>query len=209
MRDNTVKTDGVEVYTDKIYELVDEYIDNLSGDPDEIKSLMRKPPIFKGMLKHIYLNIFKPDENTKTYNNIKHNSNIDYGDIDLLNNLWDIYTGLCYKYLQCPTILNFSLFTGISVDCFNDWNNGNQRAGSDGASSAHRQSYKKWLKECESAAYDSALAGNPGAMFILKANYGYTEQPQKIEFVGPGIPHEQPQEIVARRMQEIPERPKG
>ena len=187
----------------------DEYINNLSDDPEEIKLLMRKSPIFKGMLKYIYINIFKPDKNTKTYNNIKQNSNIDYGDIDLLNGLWDIYTSLCYRYLQCPTILNFSLFTGISVDCFNDWRNGNQRAGGDKATSAHRQSYQKWLKECESAAYDLALSGNPGGMFILKANYGYTETPQRIEVVGQDKPQINMEELARLRAErrELPKKP--
>ena len=47
---------------------------------------------------------------------------------------------------------------------------------------------KKWLKECESALYDSAMTGNPGAMFLLKANYGYTETPQRIEITGAQAP---------------------
>jgi hypothetical protein len=28
------------------------------------------------------------------------------------------------------------------------------------------------------------MSGNPGGMFILKANYGYTEAPQQIQFIG-------------------------
>lgn len=87
MKDNTVNANGIDVYTHKVYELADGYINNLSDDSEEVKSLMRKSPVFKGMLKYIYINLFKPDKNTKTYNNIKQNSNINYGDIDLLNGL--------------------------------------------------------------------------------------------------------------------------
>lgn len=209
MKDNTVSVNGIDIYTHKIYELVDEYIYNLSDDPEESKMLMRRSPIFKGMLKYIYINIFKPDKNTKTYNNIRQNSNIDYGDIDLLNGLWDIYTSLCYKYLQMPTLLNFSLFTGISMDWFNDCKNGNIRAGGDPASSAHCQSVKKWLNECEAALYDGAATGNPGPMFLLKSNYGYTEAPQQIQVVGQDRPQISAEEIARLRAErrELPQKP--
>ena len=49
-------------------------------------------------------------------------------------------------------------------------------------------SNKKWLAECEGALYDTAMTGNPGAMFLLKSNYGYTETPQRIEITGSGAP---------------------
>lgn len=190
MKDNTVNANGIEVYENGIKMYADEYIQKLSPDVDEIRVLIRKSQTFKGMLKYIYINLFKPDKNIKSYDGIRRNSNINYGDIDLLNSIWDIYTELCYKYLQCPTILNFSLLTGIDMTTFNSWDRGETRAqwGADGekVTSLHSQSYKKWKSECEAAAYDSALSGNPGAMFILKSNYGYTEQPQRIEVVESG-----------------------
>ena len=182
---NAVKTaSGAEVYVNEVYRLADEYIASLEGTQEEVRQFIRKPPVFKGMLKYIYLNLFKPTRaDARGYNNSQ-NCILDYGNIDLLNDLWDTYTSLCYKYMQAPTLPNFSLMTGISMDAFNDWAKGNTRSGS-----AHSQSYKKWLKECETSAYDSALSGNPGGMFILKSNYGYTEQPQRIELVeGSGTP---------------------
>lgn len=213
MKDNAINVNGIDVYMHDIYYYVDEYIDDLKAnqgyEDDEIKALMRKAPIFKGMLKYIYINIFKPDKNTKTYNNIKQNSNIDYGDIDLLNGLWDIYTSLCYKYLQIPTLLNFSLFTGISMDWFNDCKNGKIRAGGNEATSSHCQSVKNWLAECEAALYDGATTGNPGPMFLLKANYGYTEAPQRIEVVGQDKPQISMEELDRLRAErrELPQKP--
>lgn len=210
MRDNTIDCgDGVKVYESAVHMYADEYIKNLldGEDEDEVKVLMRKYPTFKGMLKYIYINAFKPDKN------IKHNSNIDYSDIGLLNSLWDIYTGLCYKYLQCPTILNFSLLTGIDMTTFSSWEKGETRAewGADGekVASSHSLSYKKWKSECEAAAYDSALAGNPGAMFILKSNYGYTEQPQRIEVVGADTPRQSREQIAEKyaAYKELPQKP--
>ena len=187
---NTVKAaNGMEVHKTEIDEAAEDYIQETFGDDcedDEIKLLMRKSQPFKGMLKYINNRFFKLKDGDIKYNN--KNSNIDYSDIDYINKLWDIYTSLCYRYLQNPTILNFSLFTGISMDTFNCWKTGENRGGTEETSSAHAESCKKWLGECESALYDTAMTGNPGAMFLLKANYGYTEAPQRIEITGSQAP---------------------
>lgn len=189
---------GVEVHRSEIEEVAYDYIaENFPDcDEEEIKGLMRKSQPFKGMLKYINNRLFKLKEGDIRYNN--KNSNIDYSDIDYINKLWDIYTSLCYRYLQTPTLLNFSLFTGIAHETLTDWTTGNYRAGEDAATSPHCQSAKKWLKECESALYDSAMTGNPGAMFLLKANYGYTETPQRIEITRsqtPALSHDEIRQI--------------
>ena len=186
---NTVRAEnGAEVYKEKVLEIADEYTAEtfLDCEEDEIKMLMRKSQPFKGMLKYINNRLFKLKDGDIKYNN--KNSNIDYSDIDYINRLWDIYTSLCYRYLQNPTLLNFSLFTGIANETFSDWISGNYRGGTDGASSAHCQTAKKWQEECEAALYDTAMTGNPGAMFLLKSNYGYTETPQRIEITGANTP---------------------
>lgn len=199
MKDNTVNVNGIKVYENKIYELCDEYISNLDTDIKEAEKKITKKSTFRGMLKHIYLNLFKPKKGENLYNNsIKRNSNLNYDDIELLNDIWDIYTELCYGYSQDPSLLNFSVLTGISSDWLNDVEKGKIRTGSDGTSSAHCQSVKKWLKECEAGLYDAAGSGNPGAMFLLKSNYGYSEQPQQIQIIGEGIPQQSREEIAAR-----------
>ena len=186
---NTVRAEnGAEVYKEDVLAIADEYTAETFPDceEDEIKMLMRKSQPFKGMLKYINNRLFKLKDGDIKYNN--KNSNIDYGDIDYINRLWDIYTSLCYRYLQNPTLLNFSLFTGIANETFSDWISGNYRGGTDGASSVHCQTAKKWQEECEAALYDTAMTGNPGAMFLLKSNYGYTETPQRIEITGANTP---------------------
>lgn len=199
MKDNTVNVNGIDVYENKIYELCDEYINNLDTDIKEAENKITKRSTFRGMLKYIYKNLFKPKKGENIYNNsIKRNSNLNYDDIELLNDIWDIYTELCYKYNQGPSLLNFSVLTGISSDWLNDVEKGNIRTGSDGASSAHCQSVKKWLEECEAGLYDEAGSGNPGAMFLLKSNYGYSEQPQQIQIIGENKPQQSMEEIAAR-----------
>lgn len=181
---NTVRAEnGIEVYESRIHELADEYINTLE-DPGSINN---NPSLFTGMIKYIYKYLFKPGRKDK----VKYNANtiLDTGDIDLLNNIWDVYTELCYKYNKRPTILNFSLLIGVDNRTIDTWRRGEFRAGEDGTSSAHSQTVKKWLKECESSLIDGATERNSvGCIFALKANYGYTETPQRIEITGAQSP---------------------
>ena len=78
--------------------------------------------------------------------------------------------------------------TGMCIDTLTDWKNGTSRARESKATSEHFRAVKKWYKECESNLVDSAMNGNPGGMFLLKASFGYTEQPQRIEIAAAGAP---------------------
>ena len=181
---NTVRAEnGAEVYESRIHELADEYINTL----DDTESINNNPSLFTGMVKYIYKYLFKPKRNDKVLYNS--NSVLDTGDIELLDNIWNIYTELCYRYNKRPTLLNFSLLVGIGNDVFNSWIRGEYRAGENGASSPHCQTAKKWKAECESSLVDGATERNSvGCIFALKANYGYTETPQRIEITGANAP---------------------
>ena len=181
---NTVRAEnGAEVYESRIHELADDYINTLT-DPDSINN---NPSLFTGMIKYIYKYLFKPGKKDKVLSNS--NSNLDLSDIDLLDNIWGIYTELCYKYSKRPTILNFSLMIGVDNTTIDSWRRGEYRAGDEGASSTRSQTVKKWLKECESSLVDGATERNSvGCIFALKANYGYTETPQRIEITGSNTP---------------------
>ena len=191
---NTIKTtDGIEVYESKIQILCDEYINTLNN-PDDIYN---NPSLFTGMLKHIYKCLFKPGKNDKVlYNG---NSVLDTSNIELLDNIWNIYTDLCYKYGKRPTLLNFSLLVGISNDTFTTWRQGDFRAEGGGTSSLHCRTVKKWQKECESSLVDGATEKNSiGCIFALKANYGYSETPQRVEIVNGQSPEQIAADIAAR-----------
>lgn len=181
---NTVRAEsGAEVYETKIHEYADEYINTLS-DPESINN---NPSLFTGMIKYIYKHLFKPGKKDKVLYNT--NTILDTGDIETIDDIWSIYTELCYKYNKRPTLLNFSLLVGVSNDTFTTWEQGEYRGGSDGAGSAHSRTVKKWRKECESSLVDGATERNSvGCIFALKANYGYTETPQRIEITGANAP---------------------
>ena len=202
---NTVRAEnGAEVYESRIHELADEYINTLS-DPESINN---NPSLFTGMIKYIYRHLFKPGKRDKVLYNA--NTVLDTGDIDTIDDIWSIYTELCYKYNKRPTLLNFSLLVGVSNDTFTTWEQGEYRGGSDGAGSAHSRTVKKWRKECESSLVDGATERNSvGCIFALKANYGYTETPQRIEITGaqaPALSQEDIRQIADQaRKESIPE----
>ena len=200
---NAVKAgNGAEVYETKIHEYADEYINTL----DDPESINNNPSLFTGMIKYIYKYLFKPKRNDKVLYNS--NSVLDTGDIELLDNIWNIYTELCYRYNKRPTLLNFSLLVGIGNDVFNSWIRGEYRAGENGASSPHCQTAKKWKAECESSLLDGATERNSvGCIFALKANYGYTETPQRVEIVNGQQPEQVAADIAARHRIGQAERP--
>lgn len=181
---NTIRAEnGAEVYENKINQYADEYINALS-DPESINN---NPSLFTGMIKYIYKYLFKPGKKDKVLSNS--NSNLDLSNIDLLNDIWGIYTDLCYRYNKRPTILNFSLMIGIDNTTILSWKDGEYRSGGEGASSERSRTVKKWYSECESSLLDGATERNSvGCIFALKANYGYTETPQRIEITGSGAP---------------------
>lgn len=191
---NTIKTtDGIEVYESKIYVLCDEYINTLNN----IDDIYNNPSLFTGMLKHIYKHLFKPGKNDKILSNS--NCKLDLSNIDLLDSIWTIYTDLCYRYSKRPTILNFSLMIGVDNTTIDSWRRGEYRAGEEGARSARSQTVRKWLKECESSLVDGATEKNSiGCIFALKANYGYSETPQRVEIVNGQAPEQIAADIAAR-----------
>ena len=200
---NTVRAEnGAEIYETKIHYFADEYINTLNNP----ESINNNPSLFTGMIKYIYKYLFKPGKKDKVLSNS--NSNLDLSDIDLLDNIWSIYTELCYKYSKRPTILNFSLMIGVDNTTILSWKDGEYRSGGEGASSERSRTVKKWYSECESSLVDGATERNSvGCIFALKANYGYTETPQRIEVIGGQIPDQTAADIAARHKIGQAERP--
>lgn len=181
---NTVKTElGIEVYTGKIYELADEYINYELENKDDIFDVSG----FTGMILYISDNIEKPDN----------------GDIELLDNIFKIYIRLCCKYKMLPTLECFSMLIDINPSTLSRWISGEFRANiyydADGnhikdfpawklnhrgeqyrmePSTAHSQTVKKWKEFCKNFLVNS-LENSKGTdankIFIAKAAYGMVE----------------------------------
>ena len=187
---NTVNTDtGIEVYENKITELADEYYNSLT-DQEKDMFIGQNKALFNGMIKYIYINYFSKYP-------------LDNNNITMIDKVFNIYTSLCYKYFKRPSLLGFSVLTGICNDTFNAWKNGEYRTGCDKFGSSYSLTVKKWLKECELALLDGATEQNSiGCIFALKANYGYTEQPQQI-VITQADQGKTPEQIAAEHMHDL------
>lgn len=159
MKNNTVvANDGSEIYTDDMFYYADEYINTLRN-PDDIYT----SNVFTGLIKYIK-------------RNVKFDKDI-YEDIDVLNNIWEVYTELVYKYNHKPTIEEFSLLIGIHRDTIYSWMNGETRKDdySVELGTSRSDTIKKWQDECRLGRYKSAASGNVGGIFLCKAVDGMTD----------------------------------
>jgi hypothetical protein len=153
MKDNVIKSEiGIEVYQNDIYRLVDEYIDTeLDGDTESVTDN------FVSMIFYIADNVQKPSND----------------DIELLDNLFNIYVRICAKYKVLPTLETFSFLVGIDRNTFTDWAMGRYRV-----STAHGSTAKKWFEICKSFTVNrlhNQSGTNSNLIFIAKAAYGMAE----------------------------------
>ena len=161
MQNNTtIANNGAEVYTDRIFELADDYISTLRDDEELYKPNSNQ---FTGMIKYINRNI--------------HFDRSILADINILNTIWELYTELVYKYNQKPTIEEYSILIGISRDTMYSWLNGECRNNDicEKLGTSRSDTVKKWQEECRLGRYKGAASGNVGMIFLCKAVDGMVE----------------------------------
>lgn len=153
----------IEIYRNKVEVVAAQYVASL---PDE--TMIKETACFRGMLKEIYRTVFKAPasmlHNTKTVVNLE--------DVDLLNDLWDCFTDVCYRYGHCPTLGKYGLMIGVSAVTFSNW----QAERSRNKTLSHFKAVKDWKVECESALEDRAIMSNSiGSIFALKCSHNWRE----------------------------------
>lgn len=206
-----IKTEsGDTVYENEIETLFLEYCElhNIDLENDSIK-----PSKGNAIWKYIYNILFRPDKNTVRYNN--KNSKLDYGNIDLLNDVADIYIDLCFDYGIPQSRYGFSRLTGISEDELLRWNKEESRGGSDGATSSHCVLVKK-IDSARRAFVRDKLMENPVGQMAIANNDKetgllYAANQAQAQAEAWGIPQQSREEIAARHARYIgakePERP--
>nr|DAM59134.1 MAG TPA: hypothetical protein [Caudoviricetes sp.] len=194
-KDNTVVTDqGIEVYENDIYRLVDEYISTvLQVTPEEFDTQKEyKAAVadsFVDMIFYIHDRIPKPSND----------------DIELLDNIFNIFVRTCSKYNVLPTLEIFSFLVGIERRTFTDWSNQKTRA-----STSHSDTVKKWFDICKNCTVNR-LNNQPGTnanlIFVAKAAYGMAETAPVLAAQQQGIPKQSAQQIADKykNVLELPE----
>lgn len=158
----TVTEQGIEVYENDIYRLVDEYINTvLQVTPEEFDTQKEYKAVvadsFVDMIFYIADRIPKPSND----------------DIELLDNIFNIFVRVCSKYNVLPTLEVFSFLVNINRSTFSDWMRGDYRT-----SSSHGITVKKWFDICKNCTVNR-LNNQPGTnanlIFVAKAAYGMAE----------------------------------
>ena len=190
----TVTEQGIEVYENDIYRLVDEYIDTvLQVSPEEFDTQKEyKSTVadsFVDMIFYIADRIPKPSND----------------DIELLDNIFNIFVRVCSKYNVLPTLEVFSFLVNINRSTFSDWMRGDYRT-----SSTHGITVRKWFDICKNCTVNR-LNNQPGTnanlIFVAKAAYGMAETAPVQTAQQDGIPHQTAQQIADkhRAALELPE----
>lgn len=178
---NIIKTEsGVEVFENAVSEYLQEYIDT-----HQIEDMHREPQSrWNAALLYINKYYFKLHPDILKVDGKLNNTY----DLDIINNICDVYIDLCYEYDKEISILGFSKLTGINQDTFYDWGNGSSRPSSIGC-----EIYKKLSREREESLSNMLISGkrNPvGLLGALNRHYGWNmgqprgatgEQKQSIE----------------------------
>lgn len=175
---NAVSTDtGIEIYPDDMHIYAQEYEDSLPH-PENLYKLSSST--FTGLIRYIN----KKMGFTRAI----------YDDINLLDDIWDMYIDIAYKYDQKPVLEEFALLIGCSRDILYSWASGEYRS-SDWCSKlscSRADTVRKWQNECRLGRYKGAAAGNVGYIFLCKAVDGLVETaPVHIEQPKPKLTAEQ------------------
>lgn len=144
---------GVEIYTNKLFELTDQYIEErLNGDESGIAKRFRE------LILYIADRIEVPDND----------------DISGLDSLFDAFVLLCVRYNRLPTLEAFSFLTKIHRSTFDDWKNMRYRS----STTSYADTIKRWYDICKSFVIDELTnnsSANVNLIFISKAAYGLRE----------------------------------
>ena len=184
MKDSNTITasQNIEVYEDKIWLLVDEYINTVlciqQEDYDSIEKYKKDVANNRiDMFFYIADHIEKPSNN----------------DIELLDSIFNIYIRVCGRYGISPTLQMFGILVGINNMTFSDWANGDYRT-----ASTHGITVKKWKETCGAFALDKLHnqdGTNANLIFACKVAYGMAETAPVQVGQQQGIPQQTAQQI--------------
>ena len=148
-----IASNKTEVYTNKLFELTDQYVNGVLGGDEE-----RLTKRFRELLFYVADRIEKPDND----------------DIDALDNLFDAYVRMCVHYNKLPTLEGFSFLSKIHRSTLDDWKNQRYRA----STTRYADTVKRWYYICKSFVIDelsNSSSANVNLIFISKSAYGLRE----------------------------------
>jgi len=104
---------------------------------------------------------------------------INYNDLQLLNDIFNLYVELCVKYNHLPTIQGFCFMSNISQNTIDKWKNGYTKL-----SIERMETIKKWYSICKGFLIDDLNNSDKASInkiFIAKSVYGLNDNINAIQ----------------------------
>ena len=181
--DDQTTPDNYKIYENNIYSYIDEFIDgNYAGQTET--ELKENRSFFPSLIQYLYNNYLGNVLGNTLELKLKGVKPV-YNDIKLLDELFNIYVFLVYKYKSNnrPSILEYSILTGIPRTTIYTWLNGEldnyilQAVSEDKRkhiTSEYAITVQKWQSICEQSLIDGK--DTIKELFLLKCKYGYQEK---------------------------------
>lgn len=148
-----IASNKMEVYTHKLFELADQFINEvLEGDGER-------------MAKHFREFIFYAADRIEEPGN---------DDIDALDSLFNAYVRLCVRYNKLPTLEGYSFLSKVHRSTLDDWKNMRYRS----SDTRYADTVKYWHDVCKSFVIDELTNNsttNVNLIFVGKACYQMRE----------------------------------
>ena len=157
--EGTIRTrSGAVIYADDVHALADEYIERRCGG-DETKPAQSNAE-FRKLILYIRQNMEAPARD----------------DIEGLDRLFEIYTGLCIEYNTIPTVELFTWF--VRLDSIDIYTYDDSRYKRDRLTSIHTECVKRWKSICKrflTQDLGTSDRASVNKIYISKALYGLAE----------------------------------
>lgn len=192
-----VSETGQVIYIDEIERKFEEFAERI---PD--KSQLYKPATFSAMLQYAAQKYIIPQ-----YRKIQEIRNGRH-EYKLLDKLFSFYVTTCGIYNNTPSVLGFTVFTGIERELLTRIRNGVYPGNDANVNPVSVQMIRRWFDICENVSLTAAANGSIGGMFVLKCCYQYQEASQKIEVLTNVNPRQSAEQIREKyRAAELPALP--
>jgi hypothetical protein len=174
------------IYKNNIYALVDDLKQDNQFKELTDEEIKNNKAFFPRLVNYIYNNYLGDLLQNKLEYKLQGIKPI-YPDIKQLDDLFNIYINLVskYKWNNKPSVLEFSILTGIARETFYNWLKGNISAVDASKdkrkyiTSEYINTVQKWVDVCEQSLVDGS-GDTIKEIFILKSKYGYKEQDKEI-----------------------------
>lgn len=195
MADTALKyttTDGGEIYYSEIHAALDEYIQNAkqeAAEEGETFSMYKaNQSRWNAALIYIYNTVFKNTDKLFKHNNKPYL--YPAYNLDIVNDICDLYISLCLQYGKEISITGFSLLTGISSETIYQWGDNNNKNCQ--LSSKSVDIFKKIYHFREESLSDKLVSSGQalGVLGVLNHHYGWSTEKRevvhRVEVTDPG-----------------------